>query len=262
MTQAELDNCRMVHPMMTVTQCQEWTWSQCQQNQCYAECLAPCDDNDWDCRNPCYETTCNPCQTMCDARCTEVIGDVPAECLQGCFTICNDFNSDHSGKFFLSPTSCRNSVIFHIFQGQHSRMKLVYYSYWELLFQFAWSKQSLFVQHNLAKFHHLLSHLASLLDALIQMTVMVFFLLAVMEISLVMNPWTLTAMKNVSQSIVINPMKTAIKDVSQDKPISTATQKWQHIKLQIVLIIIAKLILRWDVMKILAIITSSVIIIK
>ena len=99
MTQVELDNCRMVHPMMTVTQCQEWTWSQCQQNQCYAECLAPCDDNDWDCRNPCYETTCNPCQTMCDARCTEVIGDVPAECLQGCFTICNDFNSDHSGKF-------------------------------------------------------------------------------------------------------------------------------------------------------------------
>ena len=99
MTQVELDNCRMVHPMMTVTQCQEWTWSQCQQNQCYAECLAPCDDNDWDCRNPCYETTCNPCQTMCDARCTEVIGDMPAECLQGCFTICNDFNSDHSGKF-------------------------------------------------------------------------------------------------------------------------------------------------------------------
>ena len=86
------------------------------------------------------------------------------------------------------------------------------------------------------------------------MTVMVFFSLAVMEIFLVMNPWTLTAIKNVSQSTVINPMKTAIKDVSQGKPILTAMQKWQHIKVQIVQIIIVKLILRWDVMKILAII--------
>ena len=86
------------------------------------------------------------------------------------------------------------------------------------------------------------------------MTVMVFFSLAVMEIFPAMNPWTLTAIKNVSQSIVINPMKTAIKDVSQDKPILTAMQKWQHIKVQIVLIIIAKMILRWDVMKILVII--------
>ena len=53
MTQAELDNCRGAHPTMTVTQCQEFTWTQCQENQCLTECLAPCDDNDWDCRNPC-----------------------------------------------------------------------------------------------------------------------------------------------------------------------------------------------------------------
>ena len=104
MTQAELDNCRGVYPTMTVTQCQEFTWTQCQQNQCIAECLAPCDDNDWDCRNPCYETTCNPCATLCDARCTEVTGGISSgDCHLGCMRICYDFNSDHSGEFIQLP---------------------------------------------------------------------------------------------------------------------------------------------------------------
>ena len=98
MTQQQLDDCRSIYPMMTVTQCQEFTWNECQTNQCLAECLAPCDDNDWACRDPCHTQTCNPCEAMCEARCAEVTGDSIWTCIMGCDIICHDFNSDHTGE--------------------------------------------------------------------------------------------------------------------------------------------------------------------
>ena len=224
MTQVELDNCRGSYPMMTVTQCQEFIWARCQENQCLAECLPNCDENDWACRDPCYYETCDPCYSMCNNRCTEVTGlmDSP-DCIAGCNQICRDFNSDHSGEFifYSQPTMLHINLFSKMIISSWyapSHRGLVYKQCLSNIIQSVNSRQRLIVR-KWVKFHHIMSHLALLPAALMKTTVMEISLADAMAICLVMNHSTVTAIRNVSRSIATNPTTIAIKDVLHGKRI-------------------------------------------